>query len=108
MSVKNITNDNFDEFVDTDKTVLIDFYADWCNPCKMMSPLVDEISEEFSQFSIGKVNVDEQQELAAKFTISSIPTLLFFKNGEEKFKSVGLQSKQHIIELLKSIDEKNI
>ncbi len=102
MAVYTITKENFDsEVLKSDKTVLLDFYADWCGPCKMMSPLVDEIAEEHPEFKVGKVNVDEQQELAEEFGVMSIPTLLVFKNGKLAQTSVGAIPKGQILNLLK-------
>ena len=102
--VESITNDNFEkEVINSNKTVLIDFYADWCGPCKLMSPIVDEISEELADtLKVGKVNVDDNIELAEKFEIMSIPTLLIFKNGEMANKIIGAVSKD---EILKAIND---
>ena len=101
MSVKVITKDNFDaEVLKETKTVLLDFWASWCGPCRMVSPIIDEIANERSDISVGKVNVDEQPELAAKFGVMSIPTLIVFKNGEEIDRSVGALPKARLQALL--------
>lgn len=102
MSVVTITSDNFDEeVIKSEKPVLIDFWASWCGPCKMVSPIIDEVANEvINSVKVGKVNVDEQPELATKFGIMSIPTLIVFKNGEVSNKAVGVRSKQEILELL--------
>ena len=101
MSVQTITNENFDELVlSSGKPVLVDFWAPWCGPCRMVSPVVDEIAEERSDILVGKVNTDEQPELAAKFGIMSIPTLLVFKGGELSNKAVGARPKDAILTLL--------
>ena len=97
-----ITKDNFEEKVlNNKKTVLIDFWASWCGPCKMLSPIVSEIAEENSDIDVGKVNVDEEAELSLEFSIMSIPTLIVFKDGKAVKKSIGLVSKQEILELIK-------
>ena len=99
MSVLTITDNNFeDEVLNSDKTVLIDFYADWCGPCKMQSPIVDQIAEERADIKVGKVNVDDNPELAEKYEIMSIPTLLVINNGEVAKQFVGLTSKSEIEE----------
>lgn len=101
MSVQTITSENFDELVlHSDKPVLVDFWAPWCGPCRMVSPLVDEIAEERDDIAVGKVNVDEEPELAAKFGVMSIPTLLVFKNGELANQAVGARPKDALLELL--------
>ncbi len=101
MSVITITKDNFDEEVlRSDKPVLVDFWASWCGPCRMVSPVVDEIAEERSDIKVGKINVDEQQELAMEFGVMSIPTLIVFKNGEIANQTVGAVPKASIIALL--------
>lgn len=92
---------NFKEIINSDKTVLLDFYADWCGPCRMVSPLVDEIASENPQFTVGKVNVDEEQQLAAQFEISSIPALVVMKNGKIINRAVGARPKEQILEMLK-------
>ncbi|MBQ3145820.1 MAG: thioredoxin [Clostridia bacterium] len=98
MSVLKITNKNFEEEVlNSDKPVIIDFYADWCGPCKMMSPIIDSIAEENQELKVGKINVDEDQELAVRYNIMSIPTIIIFKNGNEYKKIVGVTSKENIL-----------
>ncbi len=97
-----ITKDNFEEKVlNNKKTVLIDFWASWCGPCKMLSPIVSEVAEENSDIDVGKINVDEEAELSLEFNIMSIPTLIVFKDGKAVKKSIGLVSKQEILELIK-------
>ena len=101
MSVVEITAQNFQaEVINSDKTVLLDFWAVWCGPCRMLSPVVDEIAEENPQIKVGKVNVDEQMELAQKFGIMSIPTLVVFRNGKNVAASVGVKSKEAILSML--------
>lgn len=100
MSVVKITKENFDLAVNSDKPVLLDFYADWCGPCRMVSPLVDEIAEENPQFFVGKINVDEDPELAQKFGVSSIPTLIVMKGGKVVSQSAGARPKAQILSLL--------
>lgn len=97
-----ITAENFEEEVlNSQVPVLIDFWASWCNPCRMLSPVVDEISNESDgSYKVGKINVDEQSQLAAKFRVMSIPTLLVFDKGEVVEKSVGVQSKSKIMAML--------
>ncbi len=102
MSVLEFTDNNFEEEVlKSDKTVLIDFYADWCGPCKMMSPIIDEIAEENSEVKVGKVNVDDNMEVAEKYQIMSIPTILVVKNGNVTKQFVGVTSKSEIEEAIK-------
>ena len=101
MSVQTITKKNFDELVlRAGKPVLVDFWAPWCGPCRMVSPLVDEIAEERGDIVVGKVNVDEQPELAMRFGVMSIPTLLVFKNGELAQTAVGARPKEELLALL--------
>ena len=103
MSVLKVTGDNFqEEVLKSDKIVLIDFYADWCGPCRMMSPIVDQIAEEMSdKIKVGKVNVDENQELAMEYGVMSIPTIVIIENGEVKNTLVGVRDKNEIKEMLK-------
>jgi thioredoxin 1 len=102
MAVVTVTGDNFDSAVlNSDKPVLVDFWASWCGPCRMVSPIVDEIGNESDgRYKVGKVNVDEEPDLAARFNVMSIPTLMVFKNGEPAKTSVGVKSKQDILEML--------
>lgn len=101
MSVLVITNENFEqEVINSEKTVLLDFWASWCGPCRMVSPIIDEIADEHPEIKVGKINVDEQPELARRFNIMSIPSLFVMKNGEIVNQSVGVQPKQQILELL--------
>ena len=100
MSVITVTNDNFDkEVLQSDKPVLLDFWASWCGPCRMVSPIVDEIAAENPDKKVGKVNVDEEPELASKFDVMSIPTLLVFEDGELVNRAVGARPKEMILDL---------
>ena len=101
MSVHTMTKENFDELVlQAEKPILVDFWAEWCGPCRMVSPLVDEIAEERDDVLVGKINVDEQGELAMRFGVMSIPTLLVFKGGEIVNKAVGARPKAELLQLL--------
>lgn len=101
MSVLKITQSNFEaEVLKSQKPVLIDFWASWCGPCRMLSPIVDEIAEENPNIKVGKVNVDEEGELASSFGIMSIPTLVVIKNGQVVNQSVGVVPKSKILSML--------
>ena len=100
MSVMQITKENFDAVVAGDKPVLLDFWAPWCGPCRMVAPIVEEIAREREDILVGKVNVDEEMELAVNFGIVSIPTLVVMKNGEIANKAVGYMPKEEILKLL--------
>ena len=96
-----ITKENFEaEVMNSDKTVLLDFWAEWCGPCRMLSPIIDEIAEERDDIVVGKVNVDEQDALAAKFGIISIPTVVLVKGGKVVTKSVGYREKEGLLDAL--------
>ncbi len=100
MAVLEITDSNFDEIVKANDTVLVDFFAVWCGPCKIMSPIVDEIAAERSDITVGKCDVDDAEELAERFGIMSIPTLMVFKGGEAVKTFIGVTDKQSIIDEL--------
>ena len=101
MAVITITKENFEsEVLHSAKPVLLDFWASWCGPCRMLSPVVDEVAEERTDVKVGKVNVDEQPDLAAEFGVMSIPTLLLFENGKLVRQAVGAHPKSGVLELL--------
>ena len=101
MSVVHITKSNFEELVlNNSKPVLLDFWATWCGPCRMVAPIVEEIAAEREDILVGKINVDEEMELAVRFGIISIPTLVVMKNGEVANKAVGYMPKAEILNLL--------
>lgn len=99
MAVINLTKENFEQEV-AEGTVLVDFWAPWCMPCRMLSPVVDAVSEEVTNAKVAKVNVDEQESLAARFDVMSIPTLIVLKDGKEVKRSVGVVQKEAIINML--------
>ena len=101
MAVLKVTKENFAEVANSTKPVLLDFYATWCGPCKMVSPLVDQIADEHSEFTVGKINVDEQSGLAAQFGVMSIPTLVAIKGGKVVAQKVGYRPREEIISMLK-------
>ncbi len=102
MSVMKVTESNFDEVLKSEKPVLLDFYADWCGPCRMVSPLVDEIAGEHSEYLVGKINVDEEGALAMRFNVMSIPMLVVLKGGKVVSQSVGARPKAEILAMLES------
>ena len=100
---KVASNTNFSELLQDSKLVIVDFWATWCGPCRMLSPILDEVEEEMAdQISVVKVNVDDADEIAAQYRIMSIPTLLFFKNGELVDKTVGAMPKPALVEKIKA------
>ena len=100
MATVTVTAQNFEEVLATEKTVLLDFYATWCGPCKMVAPILEEIAGEHPEYVIGKINVDEQPELSAKFGVMSIPTLVVMKGGEIVTQQAGARPKAAILSLL--------
>ena len=99
MSVLKIDKNNYDEVIVCDKPLLIDFYAEWCGPCRMVAPIVEEIAEEHPEYVVGKVNVDEEPELAGEYGVFSIPTLVVLKNGKVSRKITGARPKEKILDL---------
>ena len=102
MSTLNVNKSNFEQIKNSTKPVLLDFYADWCGPCRMVSPLVEQIAEENPQYLVGKINVDSEPELAQAFGVLSIPMLVVLKNGKIAAHSVGATPKQQILAMLES------
>ena len=102
MPTVKVTANNFDEIRKSGKPVLLDFYADWCGPCRMVAPIVEEIANENPRYIVGKINVDNNPELAQKFGVASIPTLVVLKNGEAVNKAVGARPKEQILAMLES------
>ncbi len=101
MSVLHVNKNNFDSVKNSEKTVLLDFYADWCGPCRMVSPIVEEIAAENPQYLIGKINIDKEPELAQEFHVLSIPTLTVIKDGKVISQSAGARPKNEILAMLK-------
>ena len=98
MSTLKISSENFEkEVLSSEKPVVVDFYADWCGPCKMMLPIIDELASENTHIKVGKVNVDDNQQLAVKYDVMTIPTIMIFKNGILSKKFIGVVSKQDIL-----------
>ncbi|MBP3390211.1 MAG: thioredoxin [Clostridia bacterium] len=100
MSIISVTKSNFNEIKSSDKTVLLDFYADWCGPCRMVAPIVHEIAEENPQYVVGKINVDDEPELAVQFDVMTIPTLVVLKGGEIVNQVSGARPKAQILAML--------
>lgn len=106
MAAIHITNENFEtEVTNSDKTVLVDFFATWCGPCKMLSPIIDDLAQEYGDtYKICKVDVDQAPDLAAKFHVMGVPTLAVFKNGKVMAQSSGARPKEAVLEMLKSAE----
>lgn len=100
MSIK-VTNKDFENIISNNDITLIDFYADWCGPCKALSPIIDEIAKSETHIAVGKVNVEEEKELATKYRVRSIPTMVIFKNGKEVTRLVGFLPKAEILAKIK-------
>jgi thioredoxin 1 len=101
MAIVEINNANFtSEVLESDKKVLVDFWAPWCGPCRMVSPIVDEIANESDKIKVAKINIDEQPQLASQYGVMSIPTLMVFNNGEVVDKAVGARNKAFILQML--------
>ena len=101
MALVHITKDNFNkEVMETEKVVLLDFWATWCGPCQTIAPILNEVAEECPDITVGKIDVDEEQELAMSFGITSIPTLIVMKNGKAVDKAIGMRAKNQIIEMI--------
>lgn len=99
MSLLKISNQNFDEIIQGDKPALVDFYAEWCGPCRMVGPIVEEIADEHPEYAVGKLNVDDAPELASKYGVFSIPTIIVFKEGKPYRRLSGARPKGAILEL---------
>ena len=104
MGLKNLTSEDFNEFTKSGVSV-IDFYTDWCGPCKIISPIIEQIAKEMKGVKFAKMDVDKEQELARRFEVMSIPTLIFLKNGEQVDMIVGVISKEEIVKRIKNISK---
>jgi len=101
MAVNKVSNDTFElKVLQNAKPVLVDFYADWCGPCKMLAPVVEQVAAESDAYEVYKLNVDDASDVAARYGVMSIPTLIVFQNGEAVARSVGVQNKQAILKML--------
>ena len=101
MDIIHVTKGNFDAVTASDKPVLLDFFATWCGPCRMVAPIVEEIAAEHGEYVVGKIDVDAEGELAMRFGVSSIPTLVVIKDGKETARAVGARPKDAILDMLK-------
>ncbi|MDO4731594.1 MAG: thioredoxin [Clostridia bacterium] len=101
MPVMVVSKSNFNTIKNSEKTVLLDFYADWCGPCRMVAPIIEEIAKEHPEYIVGKINVDKEPALAQEFAVTSIPMLVVMKNGDIVTKSVGARPKSQILSMLK-------
>lgn len=100
MSVQKINSENFKQIVNQEKTVLLDFFADWCGPCRMLAPIIEQIAQEREDVIVAKINVDENPDLASDFGVVSIPTLVVMKNGKVINQSAGVRPKAQILDML--------
>ena len=101
MNMIELTGETFDaEVLEADRLVIVDFWATWCTPCRMLTPILEEVAEKHPEFKICKINVDEAQEIAERYGVMSMPILIFFENGEIVDESIGLISKEQLLELL--------
>ena len=101
MNMIELTGETFDaEVLEADRLVIVDFWSTWCTPCRMLTPILEEVAEEHPEFKICKINVDEAQEIAERYGVMSLPILIFFENGEIVDESIGLISKEQLLELL--------
>ena len=101
MAEKHLTKEDFDQVINGEKPVLVDFWAPWCGPCQMMGPVVDEVADEEKDVIVGKVNIDEQAEIAEKYHVMSVPTFLMFKDGKVSGQTVGAVPKEALISMIK-------
>lgn len=102
MDVLHVTQENFEEeVINSEVPVIVDFWAPWCGPCKMLGPVVEEIAAEADGFKVAKVNVDDESLITGRYGIQSIPTIIVFENGEEKNRSIGMATKEQVLKLLK-------
>lgn len=102
MAIVHITKENFRDVINSDKLVLVDFFATWCGPCKMLGPIVEQISEERDDVIIAKCDIDECMDFAQEFGIMSVPTMILFKNGAEVAKEIGLKTKDYIVNVIEA------
>ena len=100
MALQHLKTEEFDAAVEAAPLAMVDFWAEWCGPCRMLGPVIEELAEERTDVRVGKVNVDEEPDLASRFSVMSIPTVIVFKNGAEERRSVGLVPKQTLLDLL--------
>lgn len=103
MAILELNHDNFESTTSNNRPVLIDFNADWCGPCKMQEPILEEIAEENEDYIVASVNIDDEPELAEEYAVSGIPCLIFFKDGEEKKRAIGLHPKKAILKILEKL-----
>ncbi len=105
MAIEHIETNNFEELINGDKPVLVDFFATWCGPCKMLSPILEQVADETDKVVIAKCDIDECMEIAQKYNIMSVPTLVAFKSGEEVKRAVGFRQKTQLLELIDEISQ---